>query len=145
LEPKKDMFGNNLELFQNAKNNFLNIAINPAIVTKYKADPEAKKMLDVYQMYKIKDQIPSPAPKTFTIKKKDYPSLTKDEVTINLTPKEYSFYQEEYGKGVKELLKGFEVVDNKDLQQKRASELSTKYNKLRDRIEKKIIENRGIN
>jgi hypothetical protein len=148
LEPKIDMFGRDLELYQNAKNNFLNIAINPAISTRYQAEPEAKKMLDVYQNYKIKDQIPSPAPKKFDAKKSQYKTLDKD-LNIVLTAAEYRFYQQEYGKGVKELLKNFTVVDPSEVnakqkQQTLANKLNTKYGELRDKVEADILKKRGL-
>jgi len=58
LPERTDVFGQTQEQYQNGSNNFFNVFLNPAFVTKYKPTPEAQEVLRLMETTGETSQIP---------------------------------------------------------------------------------------
>lgn len=80
LEPKVDVFGEDMELYQDGSNNLFNVFFNPSFVSKYKLTPEAKLVVDLFNETGDTRQIPNVVRNSQTVNKEQI-DLTPAQVT----------------------------------------------------------------
>jgi hypothetical protein len=83
LQPSVDVLGNNKERYQDGGNNFFNVMLNPAFLSKYKDQPAAHEALRLYSQTGETKQTPNTVPTSVKINDK----------TIKLTPQQQGDYQ----------------------------------------------------
>jgi len=67
LPPQVGVFGNDLEMYQNGKNNLFNVFLNPSFRSEYNPTPESKLVLDLYELTGETKQAPRKVSKTTTV------------------------------------------------------------------------------
>jgi hypothetical protein len=80
LNPRIDVFGNEQEQYQNGSNNLFNVFFNPAFISKFKADPVASEVLDLFERSGETQQAPRVVDKKLTINGQKIP-LSGDQLT----------------------------------------------------------------
>lgn len=80
LPARKDVFGQDLEQYQDGSNNIFNVFFNPAFVTKLKRNPEAKEVLDIFESSGETQQAPRLVDKKVKINGEEK-VLTSDELS----------------------------------------------------------------
>jgi len=58
LEPRVTIWGDDQQFYQDGSNNPFNVFVNPAFINRYKPNPEAKMVLDIWRSTGIKTHFP---------------------------------------------------------------------------------------